>query len=77
MNILFLTRLYYPHIGGVEKHVEKISQELIKLGHKITIVTEQYDKQLKKTDTHQDVTIYRIPVLKSTEKSKKWNTQQE
>ncbi len=40
MNILFLTRLYYPHIGGVEKHVGEVGKRLIKKGYKVTIVTE-------------------------------------
>ena len=29
MNILFMSRLYWPHVGGVEKHVEKVC----KCGH--------------------------------------------
>lgn len=40
MKILFLTRLFYPHIGGVEKHVYEVSQELIKQGHIVTVITE-------------------------------------
>lgn len=40
MNILFLTRLSYPHVGGVEKHIEMLSKELKKRGHVIKILTE-------------------------------------
>ena len=41
MNILFLTRRFYPSIGGVEKHVLEISKELIKRGHEVTVITER------------------------------------
>ena len=40
MKILFLSRLFYPHIGGVEKHVLEISKRLTEKGHSITVITE-------------------------------------
>jgi len=43
MKILFLTRLFYPHKGGVEKHVLEVSKRLIKKGHEVTVVTENLD----------------------------------
>src|SRR3989344_359384 len=42
MKILFLTRGFYPGIGGVEKHVEEVSKILIKKGHDLTVVTKSY-----------------------------------
>ena len=42
MRILFLTRRFYPGIGGVEKHVEEVSKILIKKGHDLTVVTKSY-----------------------------------
>ncbi len=39
MKILYLTPYFWPHVGGVEKHVLKVSQELVKMGHQVTIVT--------------------------------------
>lgn len=41
MKILFLTRSYYPNIGGVEKHIWQISKELIKKGYKVKIIAEK------------------------------------
>ncbi len=40
MKIVFFTRLFYPHRGGVEKHVYEISKRLKKEGHDVTIFTE-------------------------------------
>jgi len=48
MTILFLTRLFYPHIGGVEKHVMEISKRLVADGHEVIIITEELDHDNKK-----------------------------
>lgn len=39
MHILQVTDFYRPVIGGLERHVETLSQELIRLGHTVTVVT--------------------------------------
>lgn len=44
MKIIFLSRRFYPDVGGVEKHVMELSKELIKKGHDITVVTESKGK---------------------------------
>jgi glycosyltransferase involved in cell wall biosynthesis len=41
MHILQLTDFYRPVIGGLERHVETLSRELIRLGHTVTVVTLQ------------------------------------
>lgn len=40
MTVLFLSRLFYPHIGGVEKHVLEISKILVSKGHKVIVISE-------------------------------------
>ena len=64
MNILFLTRYFYPHIGGVEKQVLKLSQELIKRGHQVTVITLKHDSHLKNQEIVSKIKIIRIPYLK-------------
>jgi len=64
-NVVFLSRLYYPHVGGVEKHVEKLSDMLVAKGYKVTIITEKYHKNLKTTEIYRGVRIVRISVSKS------------
>ncbi|KKU93105.1 MAG: Glycosyltransferase, group 1 family protein [Candidatus Amesbacteria bacterium GW2011_GWC1_48_10] len=72
MKVLFMSRLYYPHIGGVEKHIEKISDILSKR-HEITIVCEQHDPNLPEYEKKGRVKIYRIPLPDGVgEKAKKW-----
>ncbi|MBI3093210.1 MAG: glycosyltransferase family 4 protein [Candidatus Levybacteria bacterium] len=65
MTILFLTRLFYPHIGGVEKHVMEVSRQLVQRGHKVIVLTEQHQENLKGKEIINSVVIYRIPVGKS------------
>lgn len=64
-NVVFLSRLYYPHVGGVEKHVEKLSDALVAKGYKVTIITEMYRKNLKTKELYRGVSIVRISVSKS------------
>jgi glycosyltransferase involved in cell wall biosynthesis len=41
MHILQLSDFYRPIIGGLERHVETLSRELVRLGHTVTVVTLQ------------------------------------
>ncbi len=61
-RILFLTRLYHPHIGGVEKHVEELSSVFIKKGYEITIITEKFNKKLPGSDVIKGCKVYRIDI---------------
>ncbi len=69
MNILFLARLYWPHVGGVEKHLREISLRLGPRGHKIIIVTERHDNHLSEHEIVDGIEIYRMP---SGEKWQVW-----
>lgn len=61
MKILFLTRRFFPDVGGVEKHVLKISEVLISKGHSVTVITESSGKE----DNLKGIKIFRIQVGKS------------
>jgi glycosyltransferase involved in cell wall biosynthesis len=61
MKILMLSRLFYPHKGGVEKHVLSLAAELMKFDVQISILTEQYDLNLKTVEQYQGIQIRRIP----------------
>ncbi len=70
-KILFLARLYHPHIGGVEKHLSIISKYLYKKGHQVTIICEKHDKSLKNIETIDGIRVIRIPISHS-ERNKKF-----
>lgn len=71
MNIVFLTRLYHPHIGGVERHVASVSRLLCKR-HSIIIITEKFQADLPDYEKRLEGEIYRIPVLGAGDSAKKW-----
>lgn len=63
MTILFLTRRFYPFIGGVEKHVMEISKRLVK-DHTVIVVTEAHKGLQGSTKTPEiinGIKVYRIP----------------
>ncbi len=60
MKVVFFTNFYYPHIGGVEKHVEKVGGQLIKKGYKLQIVTSKHESKLKSKEFYKGVKIHRI-----------------
>ena len=60
MTILFFSRLFYPHIGGVEKHVMETGKRLVKMGHTVIVVTEYSEKGSKSREVVNGITIYRI-----------------
>lgn len=62
MNILFFSRLFYPHIGGVEKHVMEIGKLLVEKGHRVFIFTEKYEKNLKEKENIEGIEIFRIDI---------------
>jgi len=68
MNITFFSRLFYPHVGGIERHVEEISIRLREKGHNITILTTKHDKYLKNKEYYRGIKIVRFqqPKIKFT-----------
>lgn len=60
MNIIFLSHYFYPHVGGVEKHVLNVGKKLTKHGDKVTVITEKYNNILKKYDEVENINIVRF-----------------
>jgi glycosyltransferase involved in cell wall biosynthesis len=63
MKIAQITPYYYPHIGGVEYYVKNISSALKDRGHKITIYTSHYGKEIKRTEKIDGIKVKRIKQL--------------
>lgn len=67
-SVLFMVRLFYPHIGGVEKHVLEISKILVKKGYRVTIICEKTPGRFKKI---KGIELFQIPI-KTSEGQKKY-----
>ncbi|KAL7225934.1 hypothetical protein ACSBR1_021144 [Camellia fascicularis] len=44
-RILMVSDFFYPNFGGVESHIYYLSQCLLKLGHKVVVLTHAYEKR--------------------------------
>ena len=62
--VLFMSRYFYPHIGGVEKQVLMLSTKLIKMGFDLTVVTEKYSPELRERETINGIHIIRFPPIR-------------
>ena len=60
MKILFVTKIFLPHIGGVEKQVAGLSKKLISKGHPVTVLTENYDGTLKEKEIIDGIKVIRV-----------------
>ena len=60
MHILQVTPYFFPHFGGVESHVLGLSENLIKMGHDVEVVTSRYSR-MPETETLNGIKITRLP----------------
>lgn len=61
MHIVMVTPKFHPHVGGVEKHVLRVSEELRTLGHQVSIITELHEAHLPSEEDYQGLKIHRVP----------------
>jgi len=61
MNVLFVTDLYYPFIGGGEILIKILSENLVKEGHEATILTSRLQGTAKE-EVQRRVTIKRVGI---------------
>ena len=65
-RVLFLSKYYLPHIGGVEKHIFEVSRILQKMSIKISILSatkEQYKHKPKSIITKHYIPITQTKYL--------------
>jgi len=53
---------YLPHLGGVERYVDKLSLVLKSLGYEIVIVTSKHDDSLPSIELLNGRKVYRLPI---------------
>lgn len=63
MKILTVLTYYRPHTSGLTIYVERLAKSLVKLGHEVTVLTSQYEKDLPREEVVDGVRIIRVPVL--------------
>ncbi len=63
MKILTVLTYYRPHTSGLTIYVERLAKSLVQLGHEVTVLTSQYNKDLPEEEIQDGVRIIRAPVL--------------
>jgi glycosyltransferase involved in cell wall biosynthesis len=63
MKILFVLENYYPNIGGVETLFKNLTEALAHEGLSITVVTNRFDKNLKKKELINGVNVIRLSMV--------------
>lgn len=63
MKILTVLTYYRPHTSGLTIYVERLAKSLVKLGHEVTVLTSQYEKDLPREEIVEGVRIVRAPVI--------------
>lgn len=63
MRILIVLTYYRPHTSGLTIYVERLARSLAKRGHKVTVLTSQYERSLPRDEIKNGVRIVRAPVL--------------
>jgi len=70
LNILQVTRVYWPNLGGIEKIAQGLAEHLVARGHSCDVVTLdrafEDGRDLAPYDFHNGVNVYRVPFRGST-----------
>jgi glycosyltransferase involved in cell wall biosynthesis len=62
MRILTILTYYRPHTSGLTIYAERLARVLAERGHRLTIFTTQYQKDLPLEEVQDGVRIVRVPV---------------
>lgn len=63
MNILITLTYYRPHYSGLTIYAERLAMALARRGHRVTVLTSQFDRRLPRLERLDGVTVVRIPPL--------------
>lgn len=62
MKILIALTYYRPHTSGLTIYAERLARVLSARGHRVTVLTSQYDKSLPREEHLNGVDVVRVPV---------------
>ncbi|MBL7206310.1 MAG: glycosyltransferase family 4 protein [Candidatus Aenigmarchaeota archaeon] len=60
MKVLHITHAFYPSVGGLELHIEKLSREL---GCDVLTVNKKAERKLPSYENYKGIKVYRLPFL--------------
>jgi glycosyltransferase involved in cell wall biosynthesis len=63
MKILIGLTYYRPHTSGLTIYAERLARAFVKRGHRVTVMTSQYNKSLPNEELMDGVQVVRVPVM--------------
>ena len=60
--VCIVSDFFFPNMGGVEMHIWYLSQCLLRLGHKVVVVTHAYGKRQGVRYMTQGLKVYYLPL---------------
>jgi len=63
LHIALVTNSYYPHIGGVETAVQEIGRELVRKGHRVTVITARNPLSAPAYEKVDGLPVHRVPMF--------------
>ena len=70
LRVLQVTRVYWPNIGGIERHVQWLAENLVRRGHTCDVVTLNRSfedgSSYRPYDLNNGVNVWRVPFVGST-----------
>lgn len=66
-RVALVSDFFYPRLGGVENHILSLAQELLKLGHKVIVVTHAYKGKKGVHLLENDLKVYYCPIVPMTD----------
>lgn len=62
MNILTVLTYYRPHTSGLTIYAERLARAFVSRGHRVTVMTTQFDRALAREEDMDGVRVIRVPV---------------
>ncbi len=60
-HFCFFSALYVPHMGGVERYTYNLACELIRMGHRVTVVTSNTEQTEGYMCSEEGIEVYALP----------------
>lgn len=65
LKIVMQTTYYHPHISGLTLYFQRLAEDLVALGHEVTVITARHDSDLEEEEIIKGVKVVRInPLIK-------------
>lgn len=64
MHIVQIAPYYPPYMGGQEVYIQQLSRELVRIGHRVTVLTSHFPGEMEcETEEEDGITIHRFACL--------------